>query len=146
MPVFRRDELRDALKIFALVRPDASFVCSIKTANSFHINWPIVFKFCLFVFFKFIITTIGILKRLRTEALFCKCFVNTIGNNVFLLSLESSFYADQQMHANYDLFIYSTDLVFSEQDESEVYAASSSRFIYQASRTMIGKHKGTTSL
>ena len=38
MPVFRRDGLRDTLttvrtlKIFALVRPDTSFVCSIKTA------------------------------------------------------------------------------------------------------------------
>ena len=36
MPVFRRDELRDALteilKTFAVVRPVASFVCSIKTA------------------------------------------------------------------------------------------------------------------
>ena len=32
-----------------------------------------------------------------------------------------------------DLFIYSTHLVFGEQDESEVHAASLSRFIYQAS-------------
>ena len=40
MAVFRRDELRDTLtdtlKIVALVRPDASFVCSIKTVNDFY--------------------------------------------------------------------------------------------------------------
>ena len=37
MPIFGRDGLTDALtdtlKIFALVRPEASFVCSIKTAS-----------------------------------------------------------------------------------------------------------------
>ena len=36
VPVFKQDELRDALtdtlKIFALLTPDASFVCSIKPA------------------------------------------------------------------------------------------------------------------